>query len=48
MMPLVFECVFSEQKPRTVYVVVMDPVFVAGVVRWVDVDALDTVGMARK
>ena len=33
---------------RTVYVVVVDPAFVAGVVGWVDVDALDTVGVARE
>ena len=31
-----------------VYIVVVDPSLVAGVVGWVDIDALDTVGIARE
>ena len=30
---------------RTVYVVVVDTALVAGVVRWIDVDAFDTIGI---
>ena len=31
-----------------VYVVVVDPALVAGVVGWIDIDALDTVCIARE
>lgn len=43
-------CVLGEPLLHhwAVYVVVVDPALVASVVGWVDVDALDTVGIARE
>ena len=43
-------CILCEPllHQRTVHVVVIAPVFVAGVVGRIDIDTLDTVGIARE
>ena len=43
-------CVLCKPLPHewTVYVVVVDPSLVAGVVGWINIDAFDAVGVARQ